>query len=87
MTTIRRTVTTLMAAPALAAALFVGAAPAFANAAPGDSATCTSMAMPQTTAPNGAPGMMTRAGQLTMNAATADSRAAMGAGCTAASHN
>ncbi len=86
-TTVRRTVTTLIAAPSLAAALFFGAAPASAKAAPGDSATCASMAMPKTVAPSGAPGMMTRAGQLTMNAPTADSRAAMGTGCNAASHN
>lgn len=86
-TNTRRTTTILIAVPALAAALFAGGAQVSAQAAPGDPATCSSMAMPQTRASNGAPDMMTRAGQVTMNAPTADSGAAMGSGCTAAGHN
>lgn len=86
--TARRTVTMMIAAPAVAAALFAGAAPASARADAGDSTTCAGMAMPQTSAAGvGAPNMITRAGQVGMLTPTPDSTANMGSGCSAVGHN
>lgn len=85
--TARRALTMAIAAPAVAGVLFAGAAPAFARADAGDSTTCTSMAMPQTSAAGvGAPNMITRAGQVGMLTPTR-SPASMDGGCSAVGHN